>query len=202
MDGWAIVALVFAMASFFLAIIQQGWHIRIKGWFQGVTVIPSTGVYRGIKKMANEIFRSNFSPEYIVGIDGGGYTIASFLAQELHIKEMASLAVSRTWQHHEVNSVKVGKKELEHISYVAGKRVLLVDDVSPTGQTLKEAREALEELTPKPEVKIAVLVCPVDSELDSPKISIERGFYDFCAYIVKFKGKPGNVKLPWSTFDI
>ncbi|MBD3210918.1 phosphoribosyltransferase [Candidatus Micrarchaeota archaeon] len=97
---------------------------------------------------------SPFRPDMIIGISRGGIVPARILSDVLGIKKLGIIGVAFYR--------KAGKKGMEpeitqHLDMeIAGKRVLLVDDVSDTGNSLVFVKRRLEKKRPK-EVKTATL---------------------------------------------
>ncbi|MEE8354683.1 MAG: phosphoribosyltransferase [Candidatus Bathyarchaeia archaeon] len=96
-------------------------------------------VERLSEKLAQKIMESEFQPDLIVAISRGGFDPARILCDRLGIRRLASVQV-------EFYSGVQDTAEKPRIVYplnadVRGKRVLLVDDVSDTGDSLMLAKE-------------------------------------------------------------
>jgi hypoxanthine phosphoribosyltransferase len=105
-------------------------------------------------KVANEIISSNFHPDFIIGLARGGWVLSRMLCDYLGIKDLISLKV----EHWGITATPDGEA---HIKYpfnfdLSGKKVLLVDDITDTGESLKIAYEYVNSLNPK-EIKTATL---------------------------------------------
>jgi hypothetical protein len=111
-------------------------------------------VERLSEKLAQKIIESRFEPDLVVAISRGGFDPARILCDQLGIRRLASVQV-------EFYSGVQDTAEKPRIVYplnadVRGKRVLLVDDVSDTGDSLMLAKEHV--LTGSPgELKVATL---------------------------------------------
>lgn len=106
----------------------------------------------GVVKLVQDIIKSGYQPDVLIGISKGGVVMASLMSDMLGIPtdliQMAHWGFGRA-------------KDDITIKYrpsidVKGLRVLLIDDVSDTGLTLSTARELLIRLGAR-DVKTAVL---------------------------------------------
>ena len=94
-------------------------------------------IYEMLVDMALRIRKSGFNPELIVGVSRGGWAPGRILSDLLENTHTANLKIEFY--------VGIGKTASEPIvtqpisEDVAGKRVLVVDDVSDTGRSLKVA---------------------------------------------------------------
>jgi len=103
------------------------------------------------KTLAKEV--GEFKPEVIVAIARGGLTFAHYLSEILDIREVYS-----------INSIGYeGERKLETIkvyntpNILKNKRVLVVDDIADSGETLKEVMKILKEKNPTCSFKVATL---------------------------------------------
>lgn len=111
-------------------------------------------VERLSEKLAQKIIESGFEPDIVVAISRGGFDPARILCDQLGIRRLASVQV-------EFYSGVQDTAEKPRIVYplnadVRGKRVLLVDDVSDTGDSLMLAKEHVQAGSPG-ELKVATL---------------------------------------------
>ncbi len=115
--------------------------------------------------LARHIQASGYRPDIIVAVARGGFMPARFLCDFLNIGALSSIRVQ-----HYVAGAQKGREARVTIPLAAdirGLRVLLVDDVNDSGDTLRVARPYLESLGPK-ELRTAVLheklvtTCPAD----------------------------------------
>lgn len=89
------------------------------------------------RHLADRILASGFRPEVIVAIARGGYVPARILCDYLGVSELASLRIVhyRAGANKEKRARLVAPLNLP----VAGKKVLLVDDLIDTGETFQVA---------------------------------------------------------------
>ncbi|RLG19701.1 phosphoribosyltransferase [Candidatus Micrarchaeota archaeon] len=93
------------------------------------------------EQLAVLIKNSGFEPDVIVGIARGGWVPARILSDFLDHEQIASMRVEF---YTKPGETKKKPKITQKVSTaIKGKRVLLVDDVSDSGNSLKLARESL-----------------------------------------------------------
>ncbi|MCO5761340.1 MAG: phosphoribosyltransferase [Chromatiaceae bacterium] len=113
------------------------------------------------RRVAFKIVDAGYQPDLIVAIARGGYAPARVLADYLGVMNVASIKVE-----HYHGTRKEEKAFVRHplAEHVAGRRVLIVDDVSDTGDTFDVAIPHIREHLPDAEIRTAVLlhkaVCP------------------------------------------
>lgn len=106
------------------------------------------------KKLGESIRASGFEPDYLVGITVGGLIPLGLLAEELDIRNILNVSAS--------SYEGKAQREIE-ITYLpnidlTGKKVLLIDEVSETGQTLEYMASLLKEKYQLSELRTATLV--------------------------------------------
>lgn len=90
----------------------------------------------GIQNIAKQIQESGFAPDYLVGVVRGGSVPAVYLSHKLKIP-----VVMVAWNTRD--NTEFGTESVTWIpeDLLAGKRVLIVDDIVDGGQTIKELLE-------------------------------------------------------------
>lgn len=111
-------------------------------------------VYHGCIELADKIKRSGFRPEIIVGVARGGWIPARILSDLLCNTYVASMRVEFYKDVAETAKKPIISQQVS--ASVQGKRVLVVDDVADTGESLAAVRRDLLERKAL-EVKIATL---------------------------------------------
>ena len=111
-------------------------------------------VYQKSYELAQQIMESSVTFDFVIAIARGGVLPARLMCDFLNIHRLTSI---------QVRHYQKGAKELEEVEIIdpvrvdiKGKKVLLVDDVNDSGETLKAALEHVESLEPEL-VKTAVL---------------------------------------------
>jgi hypoxanthine phosphoribosyltransferase len=117
-------------------------------------VVSWSAFYDLARKLAIKIIESAYQPEVIVAIGRGGYVPARVLSDFLGQTDLTSFKVEHYhhWQ----------KQHAAHVRYplatdVAGRRVLLVDDVADSGETFAVALEHLNSRGAPDEIRSAAL---------------------------------------------
>jgi hypothetical protein len=105
-------------------------------------------------RLASQIRESGYKPDFIVAIARGGFVPARFLCDFLHVKDMTAIGV----QHYAPGARKMRKAKVKFplSADVSGRRVLIVDDVNDTGESLLAALNHLRSFRPA-QLKTAVL---------------------------------------------
>ena len=121
------------------------------------------------KKTADRIKESDFHPDVIIGLSRGGLVPARMFCDFLHIKDCFTIKVN----HWGLTATKDGKAKLTHKldMDLTGKSVLIVDDITDTGQSMKLAKKHIEDLNPSV-IKTATLV----------HLNHSKYIPDFCGY--------------------
>jgi hypoxanthine phosphoribosyltransferase len=128
-------------------------------------------VYRLARRLAGMIRNAGFQPDVIVAVARGGYVPARLLCDFLGVYNLASIRIA----HYEAGAHMSPQARLSSpLSLdVHGLKVLLVDDVNDTGDTLTLAIEHIRSFKPA-QLKVAVLqhkqVSPVNPDFYAQKI--------------------------------
>lgn len=106
-------------------------------------VLDFDDIYNYAYQTANKIKDSGWRPDAIVGIARGGWVHARIACDLLGVKDLFSVKVD----HWGVTATKDGKAKLTCplTGDVEGKRVLVVDDITDTGESLTMAVEHVKE---------------------------------------------------------
>ena len=107
------------------------------------------------KSTSDEIKKSDFHPDVIIGLSRGGLVPARLFCDFLHVKECFSIKVD----HWGVTATKNGQAKLTHKLDLdlTGKKVLIADDITDTGQSMELAMKHIQELNPA-DVRTATLI--------------------------------------------
>lgn len=110
--------------------------------------------YKLSKTVAKKIRYSNYNPDLIVGLARGGWVLARVLCDFLGVKDLVSLKV----EHWGVTATPDGKAKLKYPFQMdlTGKKILVVDDITDTGDSMMIAVEHVRKMNPS-EVKTATL---------------------------------------------
>lgn len=117
-------------------------------------LVSNEAVYDLAWDLAERVRASGFAPDLVVAVSRGGFTPARVLCDVLGIFNLTSIRVV----HYRAPAAM---EPVASVRYplcvpVEGQRLLVVDDVNDTGDTLRAARAHLEALGPR-EVRTAVL---------------------------------------------
>jgi hypoxanthine phosphoribosyltransferase len=110
--------------------------------------------YKLAKQVAKKINSSDYKPDVIVGLARGGWVLARVLCDLIGVKDLLSLKV----EHWGVTATPDGTAKLKYLLNVdlSGKKVLVVDDITDTGESMRVTIEYLKSLKPS-EVRTAAL---------------------------------------------
>jgi xanthine phosphoribosyltransferase len=126
-----------------------------------------------------------FNPSSFVAIARGGMSIAHFLAERLDIRDV--FVINSTSYE---NNQKLFSPKISNIPNLNGqKKVLIIDDISDSGETLKEVLEILKKTYPKIEFKTLTLFFKENSKL-IPDIKLHKTN----EWVVFFWDKEGQKK--------
>ncbi|WP_456368133.1 phosphoribosyltransferase [Thermococcus sp.] len=112
-------------------------------------------IERWAKEGAWKVLEEGWRPDVIVGLARGGWVSARLYCDYLGVKDLVSLKV----EHWGVTATPDGKAKLKYGSTYSleDKRVLIVDDISDTGESLKLAENYVESQKPA-EIRTATLL--------------------------------------------
>lgn len=132
--------------------------------------------------LAHRIMQSGFRPEVIVAIGRGGYMPGRILADMLGLMDLTSFRIE-----HYRGAQRQPRAVIRYplSADLRGRRVLLVDDVSDSGETFKLAIEHVRESGPPAELRTAVM--------DHKTVSAYQPDF-FARHIVKWRW----ITYPWA----
>lgn len=111
-------------------------------------------LHENIKEIANEIKKDNYRPDMVIALSRGGFVPARVICDLMIIKDLVSVKVD----HWGVTAAKDGKAHLRYPIDVdlTGKKILIVDDITDTGDSMIIAKEFVKKLNPE-EVRTAAI---------------------------------------------
>jgi len=111
--------------------------------------------YDQSKKVAKKIQDSGYRADIMVGLARGGWVLSRVLCDFLEIKDLVSLKV----EHWGVTATPDGAAQIKYPFEIdlSGKKVLVVDDITDTGQSMKVATDYIKTMNPE-EIKTATLM--------------------------------------------
>ena len=123
------------------------------------------------KKVGDKINKSNYKPDVIIGLARGGWVLARVLCDFIGVKDLVSLKV----EHWGVTATPDGTAKLKNEINVdlKGKKVLVVDDITDTGESMRVAIEYIKSLGPA-EVRTASLQHLTCAKFKSDYVGEER----------------------------
>jgi hypoxanthine phosphoribosyltransferase len=106
------------------------------------------------KIVAEKIKISGFQPDFIIGIARGGWVLSRVLCDYLGVKDLISLKV----EHWGITATPNGKAQIKYPFKIdlSEKKVLVVDDITDTGESMIIAINYTKEMNPA-EIKTAAL---------------------------------------------
>ena len=107
------------------------------------------------EETARKIAESGYEPDFMVGLARGGWVLSRVLCDYLGVKDLVSLKV----EHWGVTATPDGKARIKYPFDVdlTGRRVLVVDDITDTGESMIVAMDYVKPLNPL-EVRTASLL--------------------------------------------
>jgi hypothetical protein len=126
-------------------LMQRSFKVEFVSWGKITNLVHT---------LANRIHDSGYQPDIVVAIARGGYVPARLLCDHLDIYNLTSMRISHYTSG--IDKSEVARLSMPLNTDVRGLRVLLVDDVDDTGDTLQLALEHIYAFSPA-EIKTAVL---------------------------------------------
>ena len=118
-------------------------------------ILSWSSVVRDTKRLSWIIKDSGYVPDIVIAIGRGGYVPARILCDYLTVHDLAAFKA----EHWGIAAVRKKKAVIKFPlnANIKNKRVLLVDDITDTGETLRVSLQHLIGFEPK-EVRTAVLI--------------------------------------------
>ena len=118
-------------------------------------ILSWSRVIRDTKKLSKNIKDAGYKPDIIIAIGRGGYVPARILCDYLLIRDLTSIKV----EHWGIAATETEKAVIKFplCADIKNKKVLLVDDITDTGDTLRVSIEYLKTFEPE-DIKTAVLI--------------------------------------------
>jgi hypoxanthine phosphoribosyltransferase len=106
------------------------------------------------KNVANRIIESGYKPDFMVGLARGGWVLSRVLCDYLGVKDLVSLKV----EHWGVTATPDGRAQIKYAFDIdlTGRNVLVVDDITDTGESMIIAVEYVKSKNPA-SIKTAAL---------------------------------------------
>jgi hypoxanthine phosphoribosyltransferase len=125
---------------------NEGFRCQILSW---QAVINLT------ERLAEIIKKSGYKPDIVIAIGRGGYIPARIVCDYLLLKDLTSIKV----EHWGIAATETQKAMIKFplCTDIKDKKILLIDDITDTGDTLSVSLQYLEGFQPK-EIKTAVVI--------------------------------------------
>lgn len=117
--------------------INEKFECEIISWEQ---------FYKISKKVSRKIIESDYQADIMVGLARGGWVLSRVLCDFLEIKDLVSLKV----EHWGVTATPDGTAKIKYPFKInlSGNKVIIVDDITDTGQSMKVATDYIKNLNP------------------------------------------------------
>ncbi|RLF19779.1 MAG: phosphoribosyltransferase [Thermoprotei archaeon] len=164
------------------------------------------------RELALKIIKSGWMPDIIVAIARGGYVPARLLCDFLYLNDLVSIQVSHWGKAAEITGEATVRHPLNED--FTGKKVLIVDDIADTGDSIILAKKYIEKHCNPAEVKVATMqwiskVCKIkpDYYVDEVKEWIWYQYpwtrlEDTTQFIQKMLSEEGKEKREWTLDEI
>ena len=112
-------------------------------------------IERWSKDIVKKVIKSGYEPKIVIGLARGGLVPARLISDYLNIKDLYAIKT----EHWGVTATPNGKAKLAQGLQIdiSGKTVLVIDDITDTGQSLKLAVEHIAEQNPE-DIRSATLL--------------------------------------------
>ncbi len=141
---------------------MESFHCEMPSWRE---------IHELARKTADNIKESGWSPDVIVSIARGGLIPGRLISDFLHIKDLVAIKTD----HWGLTATKDGKAKISYALNMdlRGKNVLIVDDITDTGQSLTLSKKHIEERNPE-DVRTATLYHLSNSKYTPDFYGMER----------------------------
>ncbi len=111
-------------------------------------------LHEDIKEIVKKIKIDNYQPDIVIALSRGGFVPARVICDLMIIKDLVSVKVD----HWGITAAKDGKAHLRYpiSADLSGKKALIVDDITDTGESMKISKEFVKTLNPK-EIRTAAI---------------------------------------------
>ena len=111
-------------------------------------------LHEDIKEIVKKIKIDNYQPDIVIALSRGGFVPARVICDLMIIKDLVSVKVD----HWGITAAKDGKAHLRYPinADLSGKKALIVDDITDTGESMKISKEFVKTLNPK-EIRTAAI---------------------------------------------
>lgn len=117
--------------------------------------LPSTEeLYECFREIVKKIRKDNYHPDLVIALSRGGFVPARYICDLMIVTDLLSVKVD----HWGVTANKDGKAHLRYpiVADFSGKKALIVDDITDTGESMIIAKEFVQKLNPR-EVRTATV---------------------------------------------
>lgn len=132
------------------------------------------------ESLAKKIRDSNFVPDYLIGIATGGLYPLALLSKELNNKKILTITAKSEMK----NDKKVVDIDYFPVVDLSGKCILVIDDITDSGETLREISKLIVDHYHPKSIKTATL----GSNMDNSKFLPDY-------FVLEEKGE--WLKFPW-----
>lgn len=127
-----------------------------------VNFLEWSDITRIVNDMAIEIKKS-YKPDIIISVVRGGMVPSVILSHLLNVRNVENIKAKETVSD-EINAQKqeIVIEENINLKEIKGKRVLIVDDILGSGQTIRKIKEVTKKWSPK-DIKVAICMINEDN---------------------------------------
>lgn len=127
-----------------------------------VNFLEWSDITRIVNNMAIEIKKS-YKPDIIISVVRGGMVPSVILSHLLNVRNVENIKAKETVSD-EINAQKqeIVIEENINLKKIKGKKVLIVDDILGSGQTIRKIKEVTKKWSPK-DIKVAICMINEDN---------------------------------------